>query len=36
VSWQRFSATLERNGLRVESVRLKLLGGVALHFARRA
>jgi len=35
VSWQRFSATLERNGLRVESVHLKLLGGVALHFARR-
>jgi demethylmenaquinone methyltransferase/2-methoxy-6-polyprenyl-1,4-benzoquinol methylase len=36
VSWQQFSATLERNGLRVESVRRKLLGGVALHFARRA
>ena len=36
VSWQRFSATLDRNGLRVESVRRKLLGGVALHFARRA
>ena len=36
VSWQRFSATLERNGLRVESVRVRLLGGVALHFARRA
>jgi len=35
VSWQRFSATLERNGLRVESVHIKLLGGVALHFARR-
>ena len=35
VSWQEFSATLERNGLRVESVRRKLLGGVALHFARR-
>ena len=35
VSWQRFSATLERHGLRVESVRVKLLGGVALHFARR-
>ena len=35
VSWQGFSATLERNGLRVESVRRKLLGGVALHFARR-
>ncbi len=36
VSWQRFSTTLERHGLRVESVRVKLLGGVALHFARRA
>ena len=35
VSWQRFSAALERHGLRVESVRRKLLGGVALHFARR-
>jgi demethylmenaquinone methyltransferase/2-methoxy-6-polyprenyl-1,4-benzoquinol methylase len=35
VSWQRFSATLEQHGLRVESVRLKLLGGVALHYARR-
>ena len=35
VSWQRFSATLERHGLRVESVRVKLIGGVALHFARR-
>jgi demethylmenaquinone methyltransferase/2-methoxy-6-polyprenyl-1,4-benzoquinol methylase len=35
VSWQRFSATLEEHGLRVESVRLKLLGGVALHYARR-
>ncbi len=36
VSWQRFSATLEHNGLQVESVRIKLFGGVALHFARRA
>jgi len=36
VSWQRFSATLEQHGLRVETVRVKLLGGVALHFARRA
>ena len=36
VSWQRFSATLEQHGLRVESVRVKLLGGVALHFARRS
>jgi demethylmenaquinone methyltransferase/2-methoxy-6-polyprenyl-1,4-benzoquinol methylase len=35
VSWQRFSATLERHGLRVEAVRTKLLGGVALHFATR-
>jgi demethylmenaquinone methyltransferase/2-methoxy-6-polyprenyl-1,4-benzoquinol methylase len=35
VSWQRFSAALERHGLHVESVRTKLLGGVALHFARR-
>lgn len=35
VSWQRFAATLEQHGLRVESVRPKLLGGVALHFARR-
>jgi demethylmenaquinone methyltransferase/2-methoxy-6-polyprenyl-1,4-benzoquinol methylase len=36
VSWQRFSAILEEHGLRVESVRVKLLGGVALHFARRS
>ena len=36
VSWQRFSATLERHGLHVEAVRTKLLGGVALHRARRA
>jgi demethylmenaquinone methyltransferase/2-methoxy-6-polyprenyl-1,4-benzoquinol methylase len=35
VSWQRFSATLERHGLRVDGVRTKLLGGVALHFATR-
>jgi demethylmenaquinone methyltransferase/2-methoxy-6-polyprenyl-1,4-benzoquinol methylase len=35
VSWQRFSATLERHGLRVDAVRTKLLGGVALHFATR-
>ena len=35
VSWQTFSATLERCGLRVETVRTKLLGGVAMHFARR-
>jgi len=35
VSWQRFAETLQHNGLRVESVRRKLLGGVALHFARR-
>lgn len=36
VSWQRFSATLEEHGLRVDTVRLKLVGGVALHFATRA
>ena len=36
VSWQRFSATLEQHGLRVEMVRTKVLGGVAMHFARRA
>jgi demethylmenaquinone methyltransferase / 2-methoxy-6-polyprenyl-1,4-benzoquinol methylase len=35
VSWQRFSATLEEHGLRVERVRPKLLGGVAIHVARR-
>ena len=35
VSWQRFSATLERHGLRVHAVRTKLFGGVALHFATR-
>ena len=35
VSWQRFSATLESNGLRVETVRRKLLGGVAIHLARK-
>lgn len=35
VSWQRFSSTLERHGLRVDAVRTKLLGGVALHFATR-
>jgi len=35
VSWQRFSATLERYGLRVDAVRTKLFGGVALHFATR-
>ena len=33
VSWQRFSATLEAHGLRVETVRTKLLGGVAIHVA---
>lgn len=36
MSWQRYGAMLERNGLRVEAVRTKLLGGVALHLARRA
>jgi len=35
VSWQRFSATLEQHGLLVEAVHTKLLGGVAIHFARR-
>ena len=35
VSWQRFSATLERHGFRVDAVHTKLLGGVALHFATR-
>lgn len=35
VSWQSFSHTLTAHGLRVEGVRTKLLGGVALHFARR-
>ena len=35
VSWQSFSRTLTTHGLRVEGVRTKLLGGVALHFARR-
>jgi demethylmenaquinone methyltransferase/2-methoxy-6-polyprenyl-1,4-benzoquinol methylase len=35
VSWQRFSRTLAEHGLRVESVRTKLLGGVAIHVARR-
>ena len=36
VSWQRFSRTLSEHGLEVESVRTKLLGGVAIHIARRA
>ena len=35
VSWQEFSATLASHRLAVEDVRTKLLGGVALHFARR-
>ena len=35
VSWQEFSASLVAHGMRVERVRTKLLGGVALHFARR-
>jgi len=35
VSWQAFARSLEREGLRVERVRVKLFGGVALHFARR-
>lgn len=36
VSWQRFSATLAEHELMVEHASPKLLGGVALHFARRA
>jgi demethylmenaquinone methyltransferase/2-methoxy-6-polyprenyl-1,4-benzoquinol methylase len=35
VSWQRFSSSLEHAGLPVERVRVKLFGGIALHFARR-
>ena len=35
VSWEHFSSSLEHAGLRVERVRSKLLGGIALHFARR-
>jgi demethylmenaquinone methyltransferase/2-methoxy-6-polyprenyl-1,4-benzoquinol methylase len=35
VSWQRFAASLEAHGLRVETVRPKLLGGVAIHVARK-
>ncbi len=35
VSWQRFSRTLAEHGLEIESVRTKLLGGVAIHIARR-
>ena len=35
VSWQRFSSALQAHGLEVHTVRTKLLGGVALHFARR-
>ena len=35
VSWQRFSRTLAEHGLEVQSVRTKLLGGVAIHVARR-
>ena len=35
VSWQRFSVTLAERGLQVERVRTKLMGGVAMHFARR-
>ena len=36
VSWRRFAATLEEHGLHVESVRPKLLGGVAIHTARKS
>jgi demethylmenaquinone methyltransferase/2-methoxy-6-polyprenyl-1,4-benzoquinol methylase len=35
VSWQRFSTALEAHGLRVEAERTKLLGGIALHVARK-
>lgn len=35
MSWQDFSALLEREGFEIVSVRRKLLGGVALHSARR-
>jgi demethylmenaquinone methyltransferase / 2-methoxy-6-polyprenyl-1,4-benzoquinol methylase len=35
VSWQAFSTSLAEHGLSVERVATKLLGGVALHFARR-
>jgi ubiquinone/menaquinone biosynthesis C-methylase UbiE len=35
VSWQQFSGALEANGLRVETVRRRLLGGVAIHLARK-
>lgn len=35
VSWQRFSRSLSTHGFRIERVSTKLLGGVALHVARR-
>ena len=35
VSWQDFAAALAERGLAVEEVRRKLLGGIALHRARR-
>ena len=35
VSWQDYSRTLARHGLEVDGVTTKLLGGVAIHFARR-
>jgi len=35
VSWERFSHVLEVHGLRVDTVRTKLLGGVAIHIARK-
>ena len=35
VSWRQFCSTLEQSGLRVDAVRTKLFGGVALHFATR-
>ena len=36
VSWRDFADTLERHGLHVESVETKLLGGVAMHIARKS
>jgi demethylmenaquinone methyltransferase / 2-methoxy-6-polyprenyl-1,4-benzoquinol methylase len=35
VSWERFAEALETHGLRVDVVRTKLLGGVAIHIARK-
>jgi demethylmenaquinone methyltransferase/2-methoxy-6-polyprenyl-1,4-benzoquinol methylase len=36
VSWQQFSAMLAEHGLEVDRVQTKLLGGVAIHYARRS